>query len=559
MKNTNVSNNSIQQKAIILLLSAVIVKIIGALFKIPLSSNYFLGDLGFGYFSCAYDFFTPLYTLSISGFPVAISKIIAEYVAKKDFEKVKNVFVFFRKSLLILGVLLSLFIALLMVPLFKIYVGSGLDLYSFSAIIPAIIFCFIASVYRGYFEGFGNMIPAAISNIIEALCKLVLGLLFAFIVLKISSNFALAAAAALFGITLGNIFSVFYLNYVYKCNVCYTNKTKTEKFDNSNVIIGKNIIFIAIPIVLASLSVNIVTLIDAITVRFQLTEVIKTQNNIFYNMFSPLLLEYNSITKETILIESLPTLLYGIRSKAYTLYNLVPTLTVTIGISAVPVLTSKYFTKEDEALRKEINSSIKISCLISAPIAFGFVFIGKNIFTLLYSKSLSSMLGGKILSLYGIAAFFASISVVLICILQAVNKQKNALVNVCIGIFVKVILNFLLTSVPVINIYGCVLSTVFAFITVFLLNLFYLISVIKIDIKNSLVKPSIASLFCGITALLITKTGESRFITILSIFLGGIVYFIALYFLKALKSEDILGLPMGNKLLKLCKKLKIQQ
>ena len=108
---------NITKAGAVLLLSAIIVKIIGALFKIPLSANYALGDLGFGYFSSCYDLYIPIYTLALSGFPVAIAKMIADYTAQGDPGKVRSIFALSFKTLLSGGIIIALFIALISLPM----------------------------------------------------------------------------------------------------------------------------------------------------------------------------------------------------------------------------------------------------------------------------------------------------------------------------------------------------------------------------------------------------------------------------------------------------------
>ena len=83
---------NLSQAGAILLVSAVIVKLIGALFKIPLSADYALGDLGFGYFSAVYDLYIPIYTLAFSGFPVAIARMVADFTAKNDTHNTRRIF-----------------------------------------------------------------------------------------------------------------------------------------------------------------------------------------------------------------------------------------------------------------------------------------------------------------------------------------------------------------------------------------------------------------------------------------------------------------------------------
>ena len=142
MKTHKITRQKAGESAVILLLSTVFVKIIGAAFKIPLASNLFLGDLGFGYFSVAYDLFTPFYVLAISGLPAALSNIIAEFLAQKRYNDIEKTFLLTKKLFLIFGIISSLIFSVLAIHFVKFTDTSGNTLYSVYAVIPSVFLCF---------------------------------------------------------------------------------------------------------------------------------------------------------------------------------------------------------------------------------------------------------------------------------------------------------------------------------------------------------------------------------------------------------------------------------
>ena len=536
---------TLYEGASVLLISTVLAKIISAIFRIPLSSNACLGDIGFGYFSAAHDFFTPFHMMAISGFSVAVSKVVADYTAVNGFKDAEKAFKLSRKLLLWFSIAFAIILAIVIVPFVKATDITGQSIYSYFAMIPCVIFCFIASAYRGYYEGLGNMNPAAVTNIIEALAKLVLGFGSALIVVKITNNFAFAAAAATLGITFGALLSLIYFYIKYKVSGGITNaelkKSTPQKKDNEII---KSLVLVSIPIVLSSVASSVVTLVDAITVRWQLSGEIMSLAR-FYPEF-------------VMNLEELPTLLYGIRSKAFTLYNLVPTLTMVVGVGAIPVLAEAFNKNETEELKEGIGSVFKLSALITLPAAAGFISLGERIMALLFGADASSQIGGKMLSLFGIALIFSGIAIPLGSCLQALNLQNRALVNVAIGIGVKIILNLWLCSIPEINVFGSVYATVACYAVILVLHLLTLIMAygkLK-DLKNILLKPLLASILCSVTAFLVSQLSLNSIVTVLSIVLGAMVYFAILIATKAFNDEDILAFPMGEKLLKIAKKLK---
>lgn len=182
MANKKRKQQSFEYGAIILLCSTVLVKIIGAIFKIPLGDKRLLGDLGFGYFTSAYDLFLPMYTLAMAGLPIAISRFVAEKMAQGKYNDVKKSLKITGRIFIITGFTATVTMLLLTNRFVEFTDATGNTVYSIYAIVPALFFCCVMSTYRGYFEGLRNMYPTAVSDIIEALGKLVLGLGFAYFV-----------------------------------------------------------------------------------------------------------------------------------------------------------------------------------------------------------------------------------------------------------------------------------------------------------------------------------------------------------------------------------------
>ena len=524
------NQHNLTQATAILLMSTVVVKLIGALFKIPLSADYALGDLGFGYFSAAYDLYIPIYTLALSGFPVAISRIIADFVAKKQFNNVDNVFKISFKTLLITGLVGSVLMGALSVPLVLLTDNSGQSVYCLLAIAPSILFCSLASVYRGYFEGLKNMTPTAVSNIIEALGKLILGLFGAVITMKLFRNPALSAAAAMLGITLGTLISVLYLILTLRGQ--RTKIISIAKKDNEKEIF-KKLVYLAIPVAIASLSVSLSSLIDSITLRSQLANILnKDTDNI------KLLLK--GTTYDGMGILEIPTLLYGIKGKAHTIFNLVPTFTTAIGVGALPLITECFVNRKKLAIKKNTELLLKYSSVISFPAAFGFIFVGEEIMKLLFGN-ISSVLGGRILGLYGVVALFAGLCVPITSLLQAVEKQKVALINIVLGMLLKFALNLTLIRIPEINIYGSVLATIACYILIFVLHFICVLKTLKFlpNLKECFLKPLFSALVCGIVAYLISKAFNNNLGIVVSIGFAGAIYFLLLFIFKEIKLEEI--------------------
>ena len=510
-----------QSGAGILLISAVMVKIIGALFKIPIASDFCLSDEGFGYFSYAYDYFTPLYTVAMSGFPVALAQIIAR--RSTEDKRGEAVFCSARKLYRKIGILFAFLILLLFV--FQWLSGNGAAwLLPFVAIAPAAYFCSAMSSYRGYYEGFGNMKPTAVSELIEAACKLVLGFSFALITVKITRNLAFGAAAAMIGITIGTAFAYFYLRHTYykREEAALTAAPALEK--KADRALTKQVLAIALPVTLAALSANMTPLFDAITARAYLSAE-----------------------------------LYGLRGKAYTLYNLVPAFAVFLAVSAVPAVAHADSANDRERQKKDVRSILKLSAVIAFPMAAGLTAASGPVMGLLFGSGDNFAVGGSLLRIFGVTAFFSGLAIPLTGILQAVGKQKTALINIAVGAGIKILLNCLLVRIPSIHVLATAYGTLACYFVIFFLHCIALRNEFGSLFRSLSVclKPLLASAICGGSAWLILQIGTGTRISLAAVAVAVLVYFLLLILLRCFTVEDFSENLRDAKLVKFCMKHRI--
>ena len=558
---TDKEKTGFQCGALLLLSSAVIVKLIGALFKIPLSSKYCLGDLGFGYFSSAYDLFTPFYALAMAGLPVAVSKTVSEYSAQGRFKEVRQALKVSRRVYFAAGLICFLCLSVFIYPFSRLTDSTGAGIYALFAMTPSVVFCCLMSSYRGYYQGLNNMLPTAVSELLEALCKLILGFGFGFLTVKITGNVAFGAAAAIFGITLGTAVSTLYLKFYYKFkgDGISCEQLSVSPLENERRSAVKALIIIAVPVALASLSGNIALIIDALTVRRQLGLLPDGAFNVIREMYAYSIADYNKTAASPITDGELAALLYGIRGKAYTLFNLVPTLTGVIGVSAVPVIAGLNAKNSYKSLNRNLNSALKLTALIAFPAGIGLFVASDRIMELLYDSAASVEIGAPLLKLFGIAAVFAGIAIPLTGILQAIGKQKAALINIAAGAVAKLVVGFITVSVPKINVRGAALSTVICYFVIFVLHIGVLLRSkgVSVNIKTVFLKPLGSSLICGLAAYLIFKIGNSVLVTAAAILVAVVVYIICLILVNSFEESDFNSLPRVEKITEFCKKHRI--
>ena len=210
-KGTAIKTNAVKGIAW-LTLSSLILKFIGLIYKVPIS--YLLGDEGMGYFNSAYTVYTLFYIICSSGIPKGISFIVSKYEAEDN----KRTDCFYRSTLILLGCL-GVFVAvifILLAPFFTSVISSSDSLLSMYAVAPSVLFVCLNGVARGYLCGKMQFSHIAISEIIIGACKLVLGLVLAFIGIKLSLDIPIICALSILGITIGTLASTVYLLSVCK-------------------------------------------------------------------------------------------------------------------------------------------------------------------------------------------------------------------------------------------------------------------------------------------------------------------------------------------------------
>lgn len=573
-KNKTLKQNAPQSylhASAILVAATALVKILGAAYKIPLG-EFILDVTGMGYFSTAYDLYVPMYSIAMAGLPIAISRIVAEHVAAGRYRHVKKTLNIAKKAFIVTGgtgfVLMLILAFLLTGKPFNVFNPGSFA--GIIAIAPCLVFCCIMSAYRGYYEGLRNMTPPAISQIIEAFGKLVFGLILAIVILSLTHDYSLAAAGALFGITLGTVFSAGYLVIKYRReeNSFFTKEQllSSPEPDSGRVIL-KSLLTVAIPIVLGSLVNNVTSLIDVAMVQRQLANALAKSPEYFESSFSSLIASEVSKNAEYNWVTDLPNSLYGChRGFAFSIYNLVPVITSVLGVSAIPVLATAWTRKNSLEMKRSVGSIIRTTAIIAIPAGCGIFAVSEGILDILYSNENMIAIAAPNLRVLGICAVFAGLNSPMVNMLQAIGRQSVPIRNIAIGAVLKIVINFALVGTPRINILGVPIGTTVCYAYICIANFicFVKYSGIMPNLYTCIGKFLIAGVACGAAAWGISfgmiRLGFSQSIsTIISIAAAVVVYIVFLSILKALVKEDILSLPKGEKIVKVLEKLRIMR
>jgi stage V sporulation protein B len=530
--------NNFLKGAAILGIAGIIVKILGAVYRIPIVN--IIKDEGIGYYQTAYPFYSLLLTIATAGFPVAIAKLASEKRAVGDYKGAYKVFKVALLGLIIGGTLASLFVALGARTIVEKLKNPN-AYYSLIALVPALFFVPIMSAFRGFFQGRQNMTPTAISQIAEQLSRVASGLFLTSYLLKY--GIPIAAGGASFGGSVGGIvggITIFIIFMMSRKEIHHEieNSIESKEYKVSNIV--KDLLVISIPITLGS---SIAPIMDAIDTTFVLNRL----QAINYS-------------------EELANSLYGqLKGMAQTLINLPQVFSIAISMSLVPAIADAKARKRKTEINSIASSGIRMTLLIGLPCAFGLFVLAKPIIGLLYYKNTLETINstGEILSYLSFGVITLTLVQCLTAILQGLGRVMVPVINLFIGAVVKVILTYVLTGIPSINIKGAAISTVAAYTIAALLDLMSLVrsSKIKLDFKNIFLKPLISSIVMAIIAkasfILLNNIIGQRLATILAVLIGVVLYFILLIITGSITTEDFKLLPKGDKIEKKLERFKI--
>lgn len=578
MSDKTSKKQSFLKGTLILSIAAIIVKIIGAIFKIPLMN--ILGGDGMGYFSTAYDLYMPIYVLSTAGLPVAIARVVAEFSSQhrlKDVRKTLKIanLTFFTTGFI--GFCLMFFGA-------KIFVNTINNPGAYLAVLamsPTVFFVCLTSAYRGYYQGLQDMYPTAISQVVESLFKLLLGLGLSLWIYNAGMNgfetnglvfgktaidfesarliaLQYAAAGAILSVAIGSLFSALSTWIYFRIKGDHITKADLAlpQESISGKAIFKKTLRIAIPIALGSMVGQITGLIDLWSVLNRLGHAVETNYGAIAAMYG------NAIPAGKAL-ESIPNYLNGCyKGMAVTLYNLIPTFTVAMGVSALPTVTVAWETKNLASLKQNVEAVLRVTLLFALPAGLGMAALANPILTLLYGGRPNEVaIATPLLVLLGIAVIFASACSPINSMLQAVGRADLPVKIMLVCATLKLIINYILVGIPEINIRGAAIGTLICYILIMSISLWFLFRITKVrpNLKTTFFRPTMSAICCAASAAgafaLIHKFFSSNISTILAIGIAGVVYVLCLILFRAITEDDIKMLPKGEKLARLYRKL----
>ena len=593
-KGERTKQNTFFGGAAILAVGIMVVKLIGMFYRIPLVNV--IGEQGMADFNNAYNIYAVLLTISTAGLPVAVSKLVSEANALGRRNQVQKIFKLALALFLTLGTL-SFLLMFFKADLLAGMMHDEKAAAGIRALAPAVICVGCLSAFRGYTQGHTNMTPTAVSQIIEALCKLVIGLALAYWLISSGATQDVAAAGAITGVTVGTVMALGYMILTYLRGRGSRELSK-DRPDEAGAIL-KSILQIAIPITLSSSMVGIVTVIDSSLVQGQLQRVLLEnpdswqlyQEFIDFSDLTSAMLVWqsgfsdgavaNAATLAAQVADNVPAAvavnelildvsrtLYGNYSSALTIYNLPTSLMAAITASVIPAVSAALARSDKPGAARVSGSALRITALLAFPMGVGLFVMGTPIIQLLF-PALTAEIAGPLLSELGIATLFVCMMLVCNSILQAHGFVNLPVIVMLLGGLLKIFNNYNLVGMPSVGIYGAPFGNVLCFGLCMILDLIIISRVIpgRPSYVSVFAKPAAASALMGLGAWgvyglaskvladaqgVLSRSGN-LLASAAAIGVAVIIYGVLVIVLRAISKDDLKLMPKGEKIAKLLK------
>ena len=514
------------QGTAILAAATALVKILGAVYKIPL--NAVIGEQGFGYFNTAYEIYNVLLMISTAGLPVAMSRMISQANSLKAYNQVRRVYATARGIFLGIGIAGSVLMTAFCRQLARFQ--NQPDAWAAIGFLgPCVLLICIISTFRGFFQGQGNMVPTSVSQVMEAVIRLAVGMAAAMLLLRSTRSVPLAAGGAILGVTASCLVSAVYLFAVFRKHFRELPKSRDEPQSRRDT--AKALLTIAIPITLGSACLQVIT---ALASKIYMGRLLAS-----------------GVTQQA------ADTMRGVHVMTQTIFNMPCAFITPITVSIIPAITAQLTTGDHAAARKTEEAAVRLTGLIAIPCAIGLAVLARPITALLGGYSGERLdLAARLMTILGVCVFFNAVVLVTTAIMQAHGNVIRPVANMLLAGCLRLLGVYVLSGDPKIGIVGAPVSNLAAYVLIFLLNLLSIRQLYRDPptiLKNAL-RPMLSGLLMGACAFgcyraLLTAGVASRLLLCaLPVAVGGVVYIAAVIFLKVPRKEDCLLLPKGEKI-----------
>lgn len=524
--------HSLLKGTLILGIAGVIVKVIGAVYRIPLAN--IITSEGMGYYGMAYPIYNFLIAISITGLPIAISKLVSEKNALGQKREAYRVFKIAFITLFVVGLISSVVLFAGARYLIDALDGNPKAYYSMIAVAPALFFVPLMSAFRGYFQGMQNMVPTALSQIFEQLGRVIVGFWLATVLLPRGLEYA--AGGASFGASSGAIAGLITIYIIYLFNrrkmVAEERNSVVGVIEPTSSILHR-LFAIAIPITLGTSVMPLMTLIDLSIVfdRLQYAGFSVDQSTVMYGQLSQM---------------------------AATLINFPQVVTVALAASLVPAISESVTRRDMEGMKRKSVVGMKAGILIGLPASVGLAVLARPIMQMLYPREPGAW---AVLQVLAMGFIFLAVIQTATGILQGIGKPIIPVRNLLIGSAFKLATSYFLTGIAIINIRGAAFGTVVGYMVASILNYWAVKKEIgiKLSMVDTFIKPIVAVVVMAVSAVLtyegvLRAVGSNAISTLAAVAAGAVLYGAVLLITGGITAKEIELIPGGKRVSALLKR-----
>jgi len=493
----------------------------GVFFKVPL--DYLVGEEGQGLYYILYPVYAAFIAMSSVGLTVALSKQIAEYRATNRDGHAWMTFKLAFGMFLAFGLVMTIILfagSHYVIALFRWPQETYWGLIGLGAA-PLIVS--VMSAFRGLFQGHENMVPTGISMIIEQFARVVFGIGLTWFFMKTYGDIGLAVGGATFGAAAGGFFATVYLLITFwshRRHIIVEDKSiqGPEKME-----ILKKLLSMAVPIAMGSAIISIMGLVDSVMLPATLTD----------------------LTGDT--YKALE--LIGGYSRANTIMNIPLIISLSISTSIVPFVAKAWELKEFDVVHRRIGMGMKMGTLLAFPAAVGIAILSEQLVGLIFS----STIGSDVLVPLAVSLVFIIYSQIQTNVLNAIGKPVVPVINMLVGVVVKITLNLLLVSNPEFGLMGAGYAVIAAYVVTTILNGISIKKLTGYDvhIMKLVKKPMISVAAMGIglvlTSVILSGVISGKILTIISVCVGAGIYGVLIIVLRYLDPAEVSQIPALGK------------
>ena len=535
----------------ILAMASMIVRVIGLLYRAPLTA--IIGDEGNGYYGTAYNIYTIILMVSSYSMPSAISKLMAQKLAVGEYRNANRVF----RCALTYGVLVGL-------------VGSGLLFFGARFLVPNVAVCvlqvFAPTVFlfgilgsmRGYFQARGSMVQTSVSQILEQLANAVVSIAAAWLLMQTAvgadptRRAQLGAMGSALGTGAGVLIALLFMVFCFrrskegrKAEILSDATGKEEKYR----IFLRDTVLVITPFMLSGVIMNLTTSLNQ-------------------TIYMRMLIDLKGAG------EIATTTLYGIFSnKAVVISNIPISIATAVSSAIIPGISAAYARRDETGARRQVGNAIRITSIIAIPSAVGLAVLARPITMLMFPQMESLELASSLLSLLAVTVIFYSISTITNAALQSIGRMNLPLVSAGIALVVQTAVLVLLLRFTDLDVRALVLVSILYSVMIFAVNQYYLRRFLGIrqDVRRDYLQPLVCAALMGAAAkavyYLVSMAAEpmrnlpkgfyfrNLAATAAALLAAVLVYGYTMVRSGTIRRKDLLSMPKGQSLVRLMEKL----